>query len=225
VKAIGYVRVSKREQAESGLGLADQRLRIEEACAARDWVLDRIEADEGVSGRSVDKRPGLRSAMRSLAAGGADALVAVKIDRLSRSMADFAVIAKTAVDQGWVLLALDVDVDSATPTGELIVTIMAALAQFESRLIGERTSRALAEARRRGTRLGRPVDVPEEVARRIVRRIDAGATAGQVGRELEAEGVPTARGGARWWPATIRAVYDRMTEEVDVRSIPQEALQ
>ena len=60
MRAIGYVRVSHREQVESGLGLADQKYRIEEAVSRRGWDLERIEADEGISGRSIEKRPALR---------------------------------------------------------------------------------------------------------------------------------------------------------------------
>src|SRR5690606_37963620 len=72
MNAIGYVRVSKREQAESGLGLEDQRSRIAEACAARGWNLLRIEADEGVSGGSTRGRDALARALEDLSAGRAE---------------------------------------------------------------------------------------------------------------------------------------------------------
>jgi len=56
---VGYIRVSSRDQAESGLGLAAQRAAIETECVKRGWTLISIEADEGKSGKSIKNRPGL----------------------------------------------------------------------------------------------------------------------------------------------------------------------
>src|SRR5690606_3744409 len=213
MKAIGYVRVSKREQAESGLGLEDQRSRIAEACAARGWDLLRIEADEGVSGGSTRGRDALARALEDLSAGRAEALVTAKVDRLSRSLADFVAVSQRAREEGWALVALDVDMDTSTPVGELVITLMAALAQFERALIGERTSRALAAARKRGTRLGRPTDTAPEAERQILAMRERGEGWGAIARSLEGLGIPTPRDGRRWYPATVRAIHERLTRE------------
>lgn len=213
MNAIGYVRVSKREQAESGLGLEDQRSRIAEACAARGWDLLRIEADEGVSGGSTRGRDALARALEDLSAGRAEALVTAKVDRLSRSLADFVAVSQRAREEGWALVALDVDMDTSTPVGELVITLMAALAQFERALIGERTTRALAAARKRGTRLGRPTDTSPEAERQILAMRERGEGWGAIARSLEGLGIPTPRGGRRWYPATVRAIHERLTRE------------
>jgi hypothetical protein len=75
--------------------------------------------------------------------------------------------------------------------------------------------RYLAERRRpvstrpQAARVGRPPAVPSKVARRIRAEHAAGRTLGQIGRGLDADQIPTAQGGRRWWPSTVRAVLIR----------------
>jgi nitrite reductase/ring-hydroxylating ferredoxin subunit len=88
--------------------------------------------------------PGVRAALEALEAGSASALVVAKLDRLSRSMLDFAKVMAAAQRQSWALVALDVAVDTTTPAGEAKANVMATYAQFERRLIGQRTREALA---------------------------------------------------------------------------------
>ena len=73
--------------------------------------------------------------------------------------------------QGWALVALDLGVDTTTPSGEMMANVLAVFAQFERRLIGQRTREALVVKRRQGVRLGRPrVMSPDTVAeiRRLI---------------------------------------------------------
>jgi DNA invertase Pin-like site-specific DNA recombinase len=70
--------------------------------------------------------------------------VAAKLDRLSRSMLDFAALMATAQKQSWALEALDCAVDTSTPAGEAMAHVLATFWQFERRLIGQRTEEALA---------------------------------------------------------------------------------
>ena len=121
--------------------------------------MDVIE-DAGYSAKDL-KRPGVRIALEILQAGGADALVVAKLDRLSRSMLDFAGIMAAAQKQGWGLIALDCAVDTTTPAGEAMANVLATFAQFERRLISQRTKDALAAKRAQGVRLGRPRQLPK----------------------------------------------------------------
>ena len=73
----------------------------------------------------------------------------------------------TASKQGWALVALDCAVDTTTPAGEAMANVLATFAQFERRLIGQRTREALAAKRASGVRLGRPVSLPSAVSKRI----------------------------------------------------------
>jgi DNA invertase Pin-like site-specific DNA recombinase len=138
--------------------------------------------------------------------GTADALVVAKLDRLSRSMLDFASIMASAQKQGWALVALDCSVDTTTPAGEAMANVLATFAQFERRLISQRTKDALAVKKAQGVRLGRPRKLSEQVIDRVIRKRAAGHTLAAIADQLNREGVPTAQGGKRWYPSTVRAV-------------------
>jgi DNA invertase Pin-like site-specific DNA recombinase len=201
---IGYVRVSTSEQADSGAGLAAQRAAILAEAKRRGWAEVRIIEDAGYSAKDL-RRPGIRLALELLDAGEAGALVVAKLDRLSRSMLDFAGIMARAQKQSWGVIALDVNVDTTSPSGEVMATIMAAFAQFERRLIGQRTRDALAVKKAQGVQLGRPRMLPEAVVDRIVAERASGATMRAIAAGLETDEVPTARGG-HWQPGTVAAV-------------------
>ncbi|HUR86955.1 MAG TPA: recombinase family protein [Solirubrobacteraceae bacterium] len=206
MQCIGYVRVSTEEQGNSGAGLAAQRDAIERECAHRGWQLAEIIEDAGYSAKNL-RRPGIQSALEQLQAGDAQALVTAKLDRLSRSMLDFTGLMATAQKQGWALVALDCAVDTTTPAGEAMANVLATFAQFERRLIGQRTKDALAIKRAEGVRLGRPLALPHDVRERIrAERATTGASYAAIAARLNAEGVHTAHGAAKWWPATVRAV-------------------
>jgi DNA invertase Pin-like site-specific DNA recombinase len=105
-------------------------------------------------------------------------------------------------------VAIDLGIDTTTPTGELVANIMAAVSRWERQMIGVRTREGLAEARKRGVRLGGPVLVPAEVAQRIVRDRRAGSTYSAIAEALNDDHVPTTR-GERWHASTVRAVARR----------------
>ena len=115
----------------------------------------------------------------------------------------------SAGHRGWAVVALDVDVDMTTPTGELVANITSSVAQWERRIIGARTSEALQARKASGVRLGRPVELAEEVRQRIAAERAAGDSLRTIADRLNAEGVPTARGG-RWHASTVRHVMDSL---------------
>ena len=173
--------------------------------------------DAGFSAKDM-KRPGIKEALRVLEAGDANALVAAKLDRLSRSMLDFTALMAAAQKEGWALVALDCALDTTTPAGEAMANVLATFAQFERRLISQRTREALAVKRAKGVRLGRPPSLEPATVRRIRRARQRGLSFAAIADRLNADGVPTAQGGQRWYPATVRAVLLRKT----VRARPHE---
>lgn len=203
---VGYVRVSTGDQADSGLGLAAQRDAIRAEAMRRGWNLLSIHEDAGYSAKSLDGRPGMAAALRSLDGGEAAALVVAKLDRATRSTLDAANLLHRATHAGWALVALDLGVDMTTPAGELVASVMAGVAQWERRTIGNRTKEALAAKKAQGIRLGRPVALPSHVVDRIRGQRAAGAGWSAIARALNEDAVPTAQGGAKWYPSTVRAV-------------------
>jgi DNA invertase Pin-like site-specific DNA recombinase len=94
----------------------------------------------------------------------------------------------------------------ARRSSEAMANVLATFAQFERRLIAERTKAALAVKKAQGVRLGRPASIPEELAKRIVSMRERGLTLQAICDALNAERIPTPRGGAFWRPTSLRAV-------------------
>src|SRR2546426_4040786 len=116
MQVLGYARVSTSEQSDNRAGLEAQRTAILAECRRRGWHLIEVIEDAGYSAKDL-KRPGIQAALETLRTGEASALVVSKLDRLSRSMLDFARIMNRAQRESWGLVALDVAVDSSTPAG------------------------------------------------------------------------------------------------------------
>lgn len=203
--ALGYIRVSTDEQ-ETGLDV--QRAAITEECASRGWRLLDVLEDEGFSAKDL-RRPAVQDALIRLKGGSADVLVVSKLDRLSRSLLDFAELMDRARREGWAVVLLDLQVDTTTPSGEMLANVLATFAQFERRLIGQRTRDALAVKKANGVKLGRPSGIPSDVRSRILSEHDQGSSFNAIAGRLNLENVPTSQGGARWWPSTVRAVVMR----------------
>ncbi len=209
IRAAAYIRVSTAEQAESGAGLAAQRKTIMNEIERRGWELREVFSDAGVSGKSLSGRAGLDAALASISAGDAQVLIVAKLDRLSRSLLDFAALMARAQKEQWNLVALDLGVDLSTPAGEFLASVMASAAQWERKIIGQRTREGLAAKKAAGVVLGRPRLLPQVVVDRITQESSTGRSLSAIARELNADEVPTAQGGARWYASTVRAVLNR----------------
>jgi DNA invertase Pin-like site-specific DNA recombinase len=204
MRVVGYARVSTEEQATSGAGMEAQCAAIRAECARRGWTLARIEED-ALSGKSM-KRPGLHAALDACRTGEVGGVVVAKVDRLSRSIVDFAGVLEDARRRGFNVVALDLGLDLSTPQGELVGNVIASVAQWERRMIGQRTREALAVKRAQGVRLGRPPVLDKSVASRIRRARSRGQSYAAIANKLNAEEVPTAQGGKLWYASTVRAV-------------------
>lgn len=204
-RALAYVRVSTDEQAKSGLSLEAQTATLRGEVERRGWELVAELVDE-VSAKRGSRRPAFAEARRMLAAGEADVLLATRLDRMSRSVVDFAALMAAAQDEGWQLVALDLGLDTSTTTGRMVAHILAAVAEAEREVIGQRTSAALLAKRKRGENVGRRSALPAAVIGRIVGERAGGMTLGAIADGLNSDGIPTGQGGSRWYAASVRAV-------------------
>jgi DNA invertase Pin-like site-specific DNA recombinase len=206
LRVVFYSRVSTADQAESGAGLAAQEAALRATATHRGWDVLSHLTDAGASGKKLSGRPALADALDLVSTGQADALAVSKLDRLSRSLLDFAALMVRSQHEGWNLIALDVDVDTTTPSGRLVANVMASVAEWERDTIGARTRDALAARRAEGVVLGRPRSVSDEAVARAREMRKSGMTYAACAQQLTDEGVPTAHGGARWYPSTVRKV-------------------
>jgi len=208
-RVVLYTRVSTSEQAESGLGLIAQEEALRAECDRRGWEIIAVLSDAGASGKSLSGRPGLGDALALIDTGHADCLAVAKLDRLSRSLLDFAGLMARAQSEGWNVIALDLGIDLSTPAGEFMASVMASAAQWERRSIGQRTKDALAVRRAEGVRLGRPPVLDTMLVDRMIKARANGLSYREIASQLNSDRVPTAHQGRLWHPATVRAAILR----------------
>lgn len=217
-KFVAYYRVSTTQQGRSGLGLEAQREATRAYLNGGDWTLVG-EYSEVESGKR-DDRPQLRLAMDHCRMTGARLLIA-KLDRLSRDPDFIGHLLKSGVQ------FTAVDMPDATET---VIRIMSVIAQEERRAISARTKAALAAAKVRGVKLGKPENLSnqqagsvagnarktekaDEHAARVMSHIaeaqrQGAVTLRQIAQALNAKGFTTARGAA-WGPVQVQRVMAR----------------
>lgn len=166
---IGYARVSTDEQ-----NLDMQRRALRRAGCGKIF-------EDKCSGATFN-RPGLERALRTLKAG--DMLIVWKLDRLGRSLVQLVDALNALGERKIEFRSLSENIDTATAGGLLVFHVMAALAEFERALIGERTREGLAAARKRGVKIGRRRALSASKLRRARDCIDAGESAKEVARRL-----------------------------------------
>ena len=175
-KLIGYARVSTRDQSTD---------RQEDDLVATGVRRDDLYVDHGVSGARAS-RPAFDQALSALIDG--DTLVITTLDRLGRSTQNMLAFAQELRDRGAGLRVLNLgggDVDTATPMGSMLFTIMAALAQMEHDIKQERITDSIKKRRAAGLDLGgRPRRITDSQIRNAVRLVESGEPAAQVARDL-----------------------------------------
>jgi len=194
---IAYLRVAPRERVGERPGLDAQRDALDRAARERGWRIVAVQEDVR-SGRTL-RRPGLRAALAACRAGEAEGIAVARLDRLTYSLIDLAEIVREAVDGGFTIVSLQPDVDLSADGGRAVGEVLAEAATWQPRAITT-AGRALAG------RPGRPSSTPPAVAARIRELRGQGMTLQAICDTLNAEKIPTPRGGAEWRPTSLRSV-------------------
>lgn len=156
VVAAIYARVSTLN---SGQDPTMQTREIYEYCARRGWEVFDCYVDKGVSGKK-DSRPQLNRMMADAHSRRFDVVVVWRFDRFCRSVSHLLRALETFNALGIQFVSLCEQVDTSTPTGKLVFTVLGAVSEGERNLIAERVRAGLRNARAKGKTLGRPkVDV------------------------------------------------------------------
>jgi DNA invertase Pin-like site-specific DNA recombinase len=199
---IGYVAVGEQERLANGDDYAAQTQAIGRFCASRDLRLVRIVRDVHGAGGRAARAPGLEHACQTLASGEARALVVEELGRLTRSPARLALLLRWLADADRTLIAIDSRLDTSTDAGRATAEALIEVGDWDR----ERSTKRRGERRSQTRGGGRPAvrDVPELHAR-IARMREAGLSLHAIADRLNAEGIPTVRGGARWRPSSVQA--------------------
>lgn len=223
MRAVGYARVSTEEQASTGCSLEAQVSKIGSFAALYDVELVEVVSDAGQSAKNLN-RPGLQRVLRMLGDGTADGIVISKLDRLTRSVRDWA----TLIDQYFAkhasLLSVDDRIDTQTAAGRVVLNLLVAISQWEIECIQERTSTALKYKQKQGIHVGAPPFGYRVIEGHLVEdeaELRAVTLALQyrkqmmpyadIADEFIRLAIPSKRAG-QWRPETIRQIVKRYQE-------------
>ena len=168
----GYARVSSNTQ--------DYQAQVDALQAAG---CERIFSEK-VSGKSTNGRREFEKLMRALLPG--DVVAVTKLDRLARSSRDLHNILHDLQEKGCGFVSLGESwCDTTTDFGQLAITIMGGIAQFERGLIRKRCEDGIEKAKAKGTKFGRPTTLDASQKRKIAERYAAGETMAELARDYE----------------------------------------
>ena len=153
MQPVAYIRVSTDKQADEGVSLAAQRAKVRAMAQLHEAELVEVIVDAGESAKSMN-RPGLRRLLGLVEAGTVDAVIVAKLDRLTRSVKDLCQLLELFEKRRVALISVAEALDTSSAAGRLVITIMAAVSQWEREAIGERTRDALRHKRDNGERAG-----------------------------------------------------------------------
>jgi DNA invertase Pin-like site-specific DNA recombinase len=221
MKLIGYIRVSSEGQADN-TSLEDQQARIIAYCTALNHELISTYQDVQSGGKS-ENRKGLQTAIADILAGKADGIIVLKLDRLGRRASDvLTLIDRELQPNNKALVVVDMAMDTSTPTGKLVLTMLAGVAEFEKSQINQRTAngkkaRAKTSPYANG---GAPkfgckadnknliADDKEQETIDIIRKHHkSGKSRQAIADFLNNKNIPSKRGG-RWSPTTVGRVLE-----------------
>jgi DNA invertase Pin-like site-specific DNA recombinase len=221
--AIGYIRVSSDEQADSGLGLEAQRQRLTAYCDLKGLRLTEVFEDPGVSGgKPLASRPAGRQLLATAKKSTAIVVVA-KLDRLFRSVADAASVIADFDKKGIPLVAIAEGFDATNPYGRAMAQMASVFAELERAMIRERTRSAMSVKRSRGERIsghapfgwdfgsgGRLVaNASEQRIIAHIRHLRAkGMSYRGIATRLDHAGILPKR-GRRWQHTTVKSILQR----------------
>ena len=159
MKAVIYARVSTTGNGQS----PEMQIReFAEFCDRRRWTVAGEYVDEGISG-AKEKRPALDRLMADAHRHRFDVIVVWKFDRFARSVSHLLRALETFQSLGIEFVSLTEGVDTSTPAGKMVFTVLGAVAELERSLIAERVKAGLRNAKVKGKRLGRPRTVVDAV--------------------------------------------------------------
>lgn len=185
VKAVAYARVSTL----LGQDVQNQLVGIRELAENRGFQLIKEYCDEGVSGK-LSKRPFLDELVRDARLGKFKIIIVYSIDRLGRSTKHLLNLLDELSHYGVSLISLRENLDFSTPTGQMALTMISAVAQLEAQIISERiktslaVKKSIASKTNSNWRCGRP-PISDEVKEEVLRLRESGLSIRKIANSLD----------------------------------------
>lgn len=207
-KTIVYLRVSTDKQADKGISLEAQEEKARAYASLYDLDLVEVIIDAGESAKTLD-RPGLQRALSMLKTGKAEALLVVKLDRLTRSVVDLGKLIETYFAPGKAaLMSVSEQIDTRSAAGRLVLNILASVSQWERETIGERTRDAMQHKQANGEYIGGEAPygftlvagelIENEAEQEVIQKAKTyhaeGLSLRKIAAELDRQGIKTRRG-------------------------------
>jgi DNA invertase Pin-like site-specific DNA recombinase len=221
---LGYASVSGRGGSIINLELREQAEIIVAECRHLGLeLLQVISEREPANGKGLD-RPGLEYALTRIDAGKAGGLMVCELSRLTRSSAQLGAILEWFVGRRARLISVAEEIDTAQESGQIAAHTVIGLSNRERERITARTRRGLEVARSNFGTARRPAVTDDPHLRERIRRMrEQHMSLQAIADTLNAEGVPTVRGGAKWRPSSLQSVTGYRRKKPELASILSDA--
>lgn len=218
-RVYGYASVSERQ------GLINRELREQAEAIAAECerlglrLLQVVSEREPANGHGFT-RPGLEYALRRILDGEAHGLMVCDLSRLTRSSAQLGAILQWFVSHDTRLVAIAEEIDTAEHSGQVTARMLIGFSNRERERITARTRRGLEVARSNGQPARRRAVIDDPNLRERIRRMrEQNMSLQAIADALNAEGVPTVRGGAKWRPSSLQSATGYRRKKPELTSI------
>jgi len=220
IRALGYASIPADDESGSAHALEQQRQAIERTCERLGLELVEVVREREPRAANALERAGVNYLIERLAAGDASCLVVSGLDRLSRSVSELGTLVQWLERSNVRLVA--VELDTLSPGGRAAARALASVGGWERERLSERTRKGLAAARARRRTGGSSAPDWAALLKRIALMRADGMTLQAIADTLNAERVPTPRGGLKWRPSSVHSAagYKRRSRAKSVADLP-----
>lgn len=215
---IGYASADAQHRDRASADLRRQTEEITSECERRGLRLLEVVQERERQHRRPLERPGLGYALERIAAADAGGLVVADLSRVSHSLAELGRVLEWLASREVRFVAARSGLDTEEEAGRLAAETVIDVSRWERQRLAERTRSGMRAARRKGP--GNVADNPE-LRDRIVAMRAEGMTLQAIADELNADGIPTVRGGAKWRPSSVQSAAGYQRPSASQRQYPR----
>ena len=215
----GYASVAVRDRNMISTELREQAEAIASECERLGLELIQIVTEPEPVKRRGLSRPGLEFALSRVKAGEGDGLVVLDLSRLTRSAVQLGAILQWVIAHGLRLVSVAEEIDTAEPSGRVAINTLIGFSNRERARITDRTRQGLERAREAAHRRRPAVTDDPDLRERIRCMREENMSLQAIADTLNAEGVPTVRGGTKWRPSSLQAVTGYRRKEPGLGSL------